>query len=132
MDMDKVLVVAENPFSLALMSDLLEANGLRTIRARSSREAIECAERLLPDLVVVDVALSGNGSKVVLDRLKTRPRTRDIPVLAVGDRNQAAEAQRILDKRFAARMEKPISTTRFARSVVRAVRSRPQAVPAPR
>ena len=114
------------------MSDLLEANGLRTIRARSSRKAIECAERLLPDLVVVDVALSGNGSKVVLDRLKTRARTRDIPVLAVGDRNQAAEAQRILDKRFAARMEKPISTTRFARSVVRAVRSRPQAVPAPR
>jgi len=117
--MNKVLVVAENSFQLALMSDLLEANGLKTVRATTTKEAIELAEDIQPQMVVVDVALPRNGSSKVLERLRARRATRDIPVVAVADRTQEQEAQRVIDQCFTACVDKPISTTGFTRSVMR-------------
>lgn len=118
-DVSKVLIVAESDFHLDLMSDLLEANGLRAVRATSSQEAIRCAQKFRPAMVVVDVALSQNGSRKILESLRSRAATRDIPVLAVADPRMAQEAQRVANQSYTACVEKPISTSQFTRSVMR-------------
>ena len=118
-NMKKVLVVAENSFHLSLMSDLLEANGLRTFRATTTKEALKVAEEMQPQMVVVDVALPGNGSRKVLERMRATTATEDIPILAVADRTQEQEARRVIDQCYTACVDKPISTSGFTRSVMR-------------
>ena len=122
MNLNKVLVVAENSFQLALMADLLEANGLRTVRATSAKEALRLAESIQPKLVVVDVSLPRNGSQRVLERLRSQPATRDVPVVAVADRSRDQEARCVKEQSYTACIDKPICTSGFTRSVMREMR----------
>lgn len=57
MESQKILVVDDEPDILELVQYNLEKNGFAVYTAANGREAIEIAERVIPDLVLLDVMM---------------------------------------------------------------------------
>ena len=78
-----ILIVDDAPASLGLLQDLLRAQGYRTFIATSGERALDLAERVQPDLILLDVMLPGLDGLETCRRLKSEPTTADIPVIFV-------------------------------------------------
>ncbi|MCD2518604.1 diguanylate cyclase [Massilia sp. G4R7] len=78
-----ILIVDDAPASLGLLHDLLRAQGYRTFVATSGERALDLAERVQPDLILLDVMLPGLDGLETCRRLKSEPATADIPVIFV-------------------------------------------------
>ena len=76
-----LLVVDDDPANLKAMVGHLEQHGLRVTVARDGQEAIERAQRIRPDLILLDVLMRGMDGYETCRRLKDNQSTRDIPVI---------------------------------------------------
>jgi CheY-like chemotaxis protein len=78
-----VLVVDDDPNILDLHCRLLERHGCRALRARHGREALEVVEQTRPDLILLDLMMPVMDGFAVLDALRSRETTRNIPVIVL-------------------------------------------------
>lgn len=77
----KVLVVDDDKSLVELISANLEAAGFEVVKAYDGEEAVNKALSERPDLVVLDVIMPGKDGWEVLEELKSRPETREVPVV---------------------------------------------------
>jgi cyclic di-GMP phosphodiesterase len=82
-----VLVVEDYGANLAVLVELLTAEGYRVETAADGEAAIQTIDRAAPDLVLLDVGLPGIDGFEVCRRIKQRPATRLIPVVLVTGMN---------------------------------------------
>jgi len=122
MDGVRVMIVAESPFSLTLMADLLEANDIKADRCRSVEDAAMALGSGTYNMVVVELDVSEGQAPVGMDRLKGEAGNRDIPVLLVAERSQREAAEQILAGCRTGTVEKPIDTSAFPRKVIEEIR----------
>lgn len=93
-----ILVVDDNPTNLKLVSDVLEFDGYRILKAGDAEEAQEIIKSVLPDLILMDIALPGMDGLTLTRRLKADPRTHSVIIVALtafamkGDDLKAKEA----------------------------------------
>lgn len=73
---DRVLVVDDTPDTLALLTDALEDAGMTVLVALDGASAIERAQRVSPDIILLDAVMPG------LDGFETCRRMKALPVLA--------------------------------------------------
>lgn len=111
-----VLIVDDNERNLKLARDVLSAAGFRTLEGSSGREAVELAERHLPDVILLDLGLPDMHGTAVVRKLAEEPRTTRIPVVAF-TATPLAGAAWFLDAGFAGYLEKPFDVTRLAEQV---------------
>ncbi len=78
-----ILIVDDAPASLGLLQDMLRSQGYRTFVAISGERALDLAQRVQPDLILLDVMLPGLDGLETCRRLKASPATADIPVIFV-------------------------------------------------
>ena len=78
-----ILIVDDAPASLGLLQDMLRGRGHRTFVATSGERALDLAQRVQPDLILLDVMLPGLDGLETCRRLKAEPTTADIPVIFV-------------------------------------------------
>ena len=78
-----ILVVDDAPDSLELLDEMLRSEGYQTFVANSGARAIELAQRVQPDLILLDVMMPGLDGFETCRRLKAHPETTDIPVVFV-------------------------------------------------
>lgn len=76
-----VLIVDDTPANVALLAESLGNHGLSVMVAQDGEEAVERAQFALPDLILLDVMMPGQGGFETCRRLKASPETRDIPVI---------------------------------------------------
>ena len=76
-----VLVVDDTPANLRVIVDQLEEQGFRVAVAEDGEEAIRRAQRIRPDLILLDVMLPGIDGFETCRRLKADELTRDTPVV---------------------------------------------------
>ena len=76
-----VLVVDDDPGILEMHSRLVEESGRRAVTARNGREALTLIEEQIPDLILLDLMMPEMDGFAVLDELRSRESTRDIPVI---------------------------------------------------
>ncbi|MCC6673349.1 MAG: response regulator [Planctomycetes bacterium] len=76
-----ILVVDDEPHLCDTVACLLEARGYDVTKAGDGEAALTEAERLHPDLVVLDYELPEMDGLEVIARLRARESTRNIPVL---------------------------------------------------
>jgi signal transduction histidine kinase len=76
-----IMVVDDVSMNLGIITAQLERRGYITLVARSGQEAVECAERARPDLILLDVVMPGIDGFETCRRLKQHESTRDIPVI---------------------------------------------------
>jgi len=104
-----VLVVEDNALNLKLVRDVLTYAGYDVRAARTAEEGIGLAVAEPPDLVLMDIDLTGMDGMEALRRLRDDPRTQMIPVAAVTALAMAADRERVMHAGFDAFLEKPIS-----------------------
>jgi CheY-like chemotaxis protein len=79
----KILLLVEEPTLAEITAFRLELMGYRVETALSVEEALAAADRLQPDLLVVDLAAAEPASMDLMGRLAQDARTKEIPVLAL-------------------------------------------------
>lgn len=77
-----VLIVDDYPDALDIWAIYLRAVGYQVSTAADGAAALEQAERLLPDLIVLDLELPGISGFEAARRLRRNPATHDIPLIA--------------------------------------------------
>jgi DNA-binding response OmpR family regulator len=78
-----VLVVDDDPAILDLHSRLVKKVNCRALTARNGREALNILENTHPDLILLDLMMPEMDGFEVLDALRQREATRDIPVIVL-------------------------------------------------
>jgi len=93
----KVLLVDDEDQLRHVMCDLLGREGFHVIEARDGSEALEQVDRHAPDVVVLDLNLPGVDGYSVLSQLRSRPATRDIPVVVLTARGDEDNEVRVFE-----------------------------------
>lgn len=89
-----ILVVEDYDDAREMYVEYLTFTGFRVEAATNGLEAIEMATRLIPDLVLMDLALPKLDGWEATRRLKSDPKTSHIPVIALTGHALAGHAER--------------------------------------
>lgn len=108
-----ILIVEDNEKSLKLARDVLRFDGFRTIEAANAADGIAVAEARLPAVILMDIQLPDMDGVAALRRIRERPATATIPVVALTAFAMGADRQRLLDAGFDGYLVKPIDIKRF-------------------
>ena len=125
----RILIVDDDPASIKLLVEKLSKETYRFLTATDGREGLKKANEYIPDLILLDVIMPGMDGFEVTRRLKSDPKTRDIPVIlvtALGDEGNKAEGLRVVADDF---LNKPVSTVELqarVRSLLRLKKYREQ------
>lgn len=81
MSKQKILVVEDEESLLKLESLLLSSRGYQVCGVNNGKDALECIEKEMPDLVLLDVMLPGIDGFEVCRQIKSNSLTGHIPVI---------------------------------------------------
>jgi threonine synthase len=102
-----VAIVDDNLDARRLIRRILQSQGdYRIFEAMDGREAIQLAERELPDLIVLDLMMPEFDGFSVLDKLKANPQTAPIPVIVVTAKELTPKEKERLKGQISALMQK--------------------------
>ena len=96
--MAKILLVEDNEMNRDMLSRRLIKKGYDLVMAMDGEQAIEMAGSESPDLILMDISLPGLDGWEATRRLKAKPETQAIPIIALtahamaGDREKCLEA----------------------------------------
>ena len=88
-----VLVVEDYQDAREMYVAYLQFSGYRVAEATNGVEAIEQANQLLPDIILMDLALPKMDGWEATRRLKSEDRTRNIPIVALTGHALAGHAE---------------------------------------
>jgi two-component system phosphate regulon response regulator PhoB len=86
-----VLIVDDEPDLLSVLDFNFKGAGFETVVAPRGEEALRLAGQRLPDLVVLDLMLPDLPGTEVCRRLKSDPRTREVPVIMLTARGDEVD-----------------------------------------
>jgi type II secretory ATPase GspE/PulE/Tfp pilus assembly ATPase PilB-like protein/CheY-like chemotaxis protein len=78
-----VLLVEDEEQLRRVMKDLLQREGYQVAEARDGVQALDEVDRFAPDVIILDLNLPGLDGYGVLQQLRSRPATREIPVMVL-------------------------------------------------
>ncbi|MCX7194726.1 MAG: EAL domain-containing protein [Proteobacteria bacterium] len=84
-----ILIVDDEPRNRDLLEALLKPEGYLTVTANNGEEALAMVAETPPDLILLDVMMTGINGYDVAAKLKANPDTRNLPIImlsALGDR----------------------------------------------
>ncbi|HEX8986483.1 MAG TPA: phosphate regulon transcriptional regulator PhoB [Rhodocyclaceae bacterium] len=87
----KILVVEDEPAIQALISVNLRRAGHEVIAALDAESARRHVDEALPDLILLDWMLPGMSGLDLARRLRSEPRTRDVPIIMLTARGEEAD-----------------------------------------
>ena len=76
-----ILIVEDDPKSLKLTRDILQASGYTTIEAIDGEQGVELAKAKKPDLILMDIMMPQMDGYTACHAIKTDEATRKIPVV---------------------------------------------------
>jgi DNA-binding response OmpR family regulator len=85
---EKILIVDDNPDSVAIMRGILESRKFVVRTAKSGPEALEELSKELPDVVLLDVMMPEMSGLEVLEHIKRNDATARLPVILVTAKTQ--------------------------------------------
>ena len=104
-----ILVVDDTPDNLALMSSLLK-DAYKVKVANGGEKALKiAASDSPPDLILLDIMMPGMDGYEVCRRLKSDPRTMNIPVIFLTARSEVEDEKKGLELGAVDYITKPIS-----------------------
>lgn len=79
--MPKILVVDDNPDLVELFEIVLNRKGHNVTKAGGGGQCLEILKTSLPDLILLDIMMEPMDGWETLQRIKSDPRTRSVPVI---------------------------------------------------
>lgn len=93
----KVVLIDDSPTVLRLTSLFLEQDGYESYLASGGEEGLELVAKVEPDLVLMDLHMPGIDGIEACRRIKTDPKTRNIPVVMVTTAKSITRLKEALD-----------------------------------
>jgi diguanylate cyclase (GGDEF)-like protein len=78
-----ILVVDDDKFNVTLMREMCESAGYRVVEAHDGHQAVEKAVAEHPDLILLDIMMSGKDGFEVCLEIRARDETAEIPIIMV-------------------------------------------------
>jgi CheY-like chemotaxis protein len=103
-----VLMVDDEPDSLNLLSDIMEAQGATIFRAPGGSECLVLLEQIAPTLIILDLAMPSPDGWELLEAIRANPRQKQARVVAVTAFHSASVEQAALRAGFDAFIPKPL------------------------
>ncbi|UCG56924.1 MAG: response regulator [Phycisphaerales bacterium] len=104
-----VLVVDDNQQNLELIQAYLEGLDCETVPAYDGLQALQIIRKNTPDLILLDVMMPKMSGFEVCRRLKSDPKTSDIPVIMVTALNEFGDIERGIDSGTDDFISKPVN-----------------------
>ena len=105
--MTKILVVEDNPDIRELLIDSLCDIGYAVMEAGDGGAGLQSALEGLPDIILLDMMMPVLDGLEVLDRLKSNPLTRFIPVIMISAKGQEQDISTALNSGALSYLVKP-------------------------
>ena len=77
----EILIVDDVPTNIKLLYEFLQQSNYKVSIAKNAKSVFKKLEKIVPDLILLDVMMPGMDGFKVCERLKRNPKTRDIPVI---------------------------------------------------
>ena len=77
----EILIVDDIPTNIKLLYEVLQQSNYKVSIAKNAESAFKKLEKIVPDLILLDVMMPGLDGFEVCKKLKQNPKTRDIPVI---------------------------------------------------
>ncbi|HXY60913.1 MAG TPA: PAS domain-containing protein, partial [Chthoniobacterales bacterium] len=117
-DEKTILYIEDNLSNLSLIEQLLkECAPIKLISAMQGQLGIELATRHQPDLILLDVHLPDINGPDVLARLKSKDRTRDIPVVVLSADATKSQINRLTTLGASDYLTKPLDVDCFLKVI---------------
>ena len=87
-ELSHILIIDDDRDMLDMLQTTLSLDGFRVTVCDDGDEGIKKAEEHRPDLIVLDVMMPGKGGLEVMKEVRTKPATKEIPIMflsAIGD-----------------------------------------------
>ncbi|MDL2287312.1 response regulator [Eubacteriales bacterium OttesenSCG-928-G02] len=124
----KILVVDDTAFMAAVISKVLESANYKVIKASSGEEALEYLSTEKPDLILLDVVMTGMSGYDVLNVLRNDFRYNLIPIIMLTGQNEEEDKLKGLEMGADDYIVKPFNNkellARVKNTLVRLERSR--------
>jgi two-component system cell cycle response regulator len=104
-----ILLVDDNLQNLELMQAYLEGLPCEIRTVTDGLEAVRSIERHQPDLVLLDVMMPRMSGFEVCQKIKSSPRTRDIPVIMVTALHEVGDIERAVESGTDDFLTKPVN-----------------------
>ena len=124
----RILVVEDNPLSLALLKQLLKVHGYEILQTPEGMEAIDLARVEQPDLILMDIGLPDISGLDVTRLLKQDDETKAIPIIAVTAFAMPGDEKKALESGCDAYIAKPINIDNLLRAIQSILSSSPAVV----
>jgi CheY-like chemotaxis protein len=127
-----ILVVEDVPNVLELLEVTLRFKGYSVASAHNGIEGLEMVEKVKPALIITDILMPKMDGYAFIQKLRTNPATRAIPVIFLSATYVTSE-----DKKFAISLgatrfiEKPIDTEDFLLTIAEIMTQDPATAPEP-
>ena len=109
----KVLVVDDVAENRAVATDMLTPLGFEVVEAANGREGLEMAQRLRPDLILMDIVMPEMDGLEATRRLRELPAFKDVPIIAMSASVSASDSEKFLAAGMNAFSPKPIDVDRL-------------------
>ena len=115
--MTKILIAEDERDIRELVSLSLQFGGYTVVQAANGAEAVEQAQKELPDLILMDVRMPKMTGYDACRRIKAMPELRDIPVVFVSAKGQESEIQTGLEAGAEEYILKPFAPDELVKQV---------------
>jgi CheY-like chemotaxis protein len=106
----RILIVDDNVTNLKLALHVLESAGFVVEGAVDAEQAQEMLVHMVPDLILMDIALPGMDGLTLTRKLKADPRLKGVPVVALTAFAMKGDDRKALDAGCDGYITKPIDT----------------------
>jgi len=110
----RILIVDDNQAMVEALSIIVSARGHDAFTALSGEEALNLVESEMPDVMLLDLTMPGIDGFETLDRLRTMPEGKDLPVLIITALDEEDLEGRVADAGGTALLRKPVDVNHLA------------------
>ncbi len=115
--MTKILIAEDERDIRELVNFSLQFGGYTVVQAANGAEAVEQAQKELPDLILMDVRMPKMTGYEACRQMKTMPELRDIPVVFLSAKGQESEIQTGLEAGAEEYILKPFAPDELVKQV---------------
>jgi len=117
----RILLVDDNVDAVQSLAALLTMSGHDVAQAHTGIEGLEAATSCKPDVILLDIGLPGLNGYQVAERLRSRPDSNDIVLVAMTGYGQEEDRKRAISSGFDHHLVKPVMPNVLA-SILESVR----------
>jgi CheY-like chemotaxis protein len=115
--MAKILIAEDERDIRELVNFSLQFGGFTVVQAANGAEAVEQAQKELPDLILMDVRMPKMTGYEACRQMKSMPQLRDIPVVFLSAKGQETEIQTGLEAGAEEYILKPFAPDELVKQV---------------